>query len=130
MGRVTSCACSSVGLTAMFSLENKTALITGAGSGIGASIAETFARQGAHVFVTDRDAVTGTRVVGQIIAANNRAEFLHLDVTDAMECEQVARFIHERTGHLDILVNNAGIGHVGTISTTTADDVDRLYAVN
>jgi NAD(P)-dependent dehydrogenase (short-subunit alcohol dehydrogenase family) len=114
----------------MFSLQGKTALITGAGSGIGASIAETFARQGAHVFVTDRDEVTGARNTEPIAATGGRAEFLRLDVTNVMECEQVANAVYARVRHLDILVNNAGIGHVGTMATTTIDDVDRLYSVN
>ena len=114
----------------MFSLENKTALITGAGSGIGASIAETFTRQGARVFVTDRDEVTGAQTVEHIIALGGRAEFLQLDVTDVAACEHVAAVVHDRAQHLDILVNNAGIGHVGTMARTIGDDLDRLYAVN
>src|SRR5213078_446551 len=92
----------------MFSLQNKIALVTGAGSGIGAAIAETFARAGAFVFVTDRDEKSGREVADKIKARKNQAEFLSLDVT----------------------VNNAGIGHVGTMMQTTGADMDRLYSVN
>ncbi|OGV61722.1 MAG: short-chain dehydrogenase [Lentisphaerae bacterium RIFOXYB12_FULL_65_16] len=109
-----------------FDLTNKTVLVTGAGSGIGAAIAETFARANAQVFVTDRDPKTGGETVARIRAANGRAEFLPLEVTKEADCLAAV----ERVGSLDILINNAGIGHVGTMLTTTGDDMDRLYAVN
>jgi 2-keto-3-deoxy-L-fuconate dehydrogenase len=106
----------------MFNLHNKTALVTGAGSGIGAAIAETFAGAGAKVFVTDRDEKAG-RIIAERIG---KAEFLPLDVAQEDQCDRVAR----QVGRLDILVNNAGIGHVGTMLQTTGTDMDRLYAVN
>jgi 3-oxoacyl-[acyl-carrier protein] reductase len=114
----------------MFSLQSKTALITGAGSGIGASIADIFARQGARVFVTDRDEVTGARTAGQIVAAGGRAEFLRLDVTDVIECEQVASVVHERVGHLDILVTNAGGPPPGGFTSTALDAYEPALALN
>lgn len=106
----------------MFSLHDKVALVTGAGSGIGAAIAETFARAGAHVVVTDRDEKAGKNVAGRI----DKADFVALDVAQEDQCERVAREV----GRVDVLVNNAGIGHVGTILQTTAADLDRLHAVN
>jgi len=106
----------------MFSLANKVALVTGAGSGIGAAIAEAFAKAGAHVFVTDRDEKAGRNVAGRI----GKADFFALDVSQEDQCERAAREV----GHVDVLVNNAGIGHVGTILQTTAADLDRLHAVN
>ena len=113
----------------MFSLTNKTALITGAGSGIGAAIAETFARAGAHVFVTDINDATGHSHAARIAAAGLSAEFLPLDIADEAQCAEVARTVLARAP-LDILVNNAGIGHVGTMATTTGADLDRVCAVN
>ena len=113
----------------MFSLAHKTALITGAGSGIGAAIAETFASAGAHVFVTDINEAAGRAHAGQIAAAGMHAEFLPLDIADEAQCEEVARIVLARAP-LDILVNNAGIGHVGTMATTTGADLDRVCAVN
>ena len=114
----------------MFSLNGKIALVTGAGSGIGAAIAETYAAAGAFVFVTDRDAVGGTKTVDTIKAAGGDAQFLSLDVTDTSACAAVAKEVYARKSRLDILVNNAGIGHVGTLLQTSGDDMDRLYAVN
>jgi len=114
----------------MFRLDGKTALVTGAASGIGESIALTLAGAGAHVFVTDRDDTNGRRVTDAIRAQNGAAEFLSLDVTLEPDCARVAETVAAKHGALDILVNNAGIGHVGTVQTTSGDDMDRLYAVN
>ena len=114
----------------MFSLQNKTTLITGAGSGIGASIAEIFAHAGACVFVTDRDENSGRQTVATITAKGGQSEFLRLDVTREEETIAVAREVHRRRLRLDVLVNNAGVGHVGTLIQTTGADLDRLYAVN
>jgi NAD(P)-dependent dehydrogenase (short-subunit alcohol dehydrogenase family) len=117
-------------LRAMFSLKNKVALVTGAGSGIGAAIAETFARAGARLFIADRDAGGGAGTVARIQAANGSAEFLPLDVSKEEECDQARQTVHATAGRLDILVNNAGIGHVGTLLQTSGADLDRLYSVN
>jgi len=114
----------------MFGLQNKIALVTGAGSGIGAAIAETFARAGAFVFVTDRDEKSGNHSAEKIKAQKNHAEFLALDVTNEANCRQVSETVLSSKGRLDILVNNAGIGHVGTLLQTSGADLDRLYAVN
>lgn len=110
----------------IFELKGKSALVTGAGSGIGAAIADTFARAGAHVFATDVQLASATETAARIRSAGGAATPLALDVRDEAACAEVAR----HTGPLDILVNNAGIGHVGTALTTTGADLDRLYAVN
>ena len=114
----------------MFSLANKITLVTGAGSGIGAAIAEAFAQAGAHVFVADRDAQGGHATVEKIKATKASAEFIALDVTSEEDCERARQTTHNAFGRLDVLVNNAGIGHVGTLLQTTGADLDRLYAVN
>jgi NAD(P)-dependent dehydrogenase (short-subunit alcohol dehydrogenase family) len=110
----------------IFELTGKSALVTGAGSGIGAAIAQTFAAAGARVFATDVQIGTATETADRINAAGGSATALALDVRDEAACAEVAR----QTGVVDILVNNAGIGHVGTALTTTGADLDRLYAVN
>jgi 2-keto-3-deoxy-L-fuconate dehydrogenase len=114
----------------MFSLKDKIALITGAASGIGESIARTFAAAGARVFVADRDRAGGEAVASAICADKHVAEFLPLDVACEEQCDAARAVVHEKMGRLDILVNNAGIGHVGTILQTTGADLDRLYGVN
>ncbi len=114
----------------MFELKDKIALVTGAGSGIGESIALTFAQAGAHVIVTDRDIEGGQATTQAILDQQQKAEFVRLDVTDEDEAVQLAQRVVDQHGHLDILVNNAGIGQVGTIEQTRGEDMDRLYAVN
>lgn len=105
----------------MFSLKNKIALVTGAASGIGAAIAEIFAKAGAKVIVADRDEANGSPIATRI-----GGQFLELDVASEEECTRAA----PATGPIDILVNVAGIGHVGSLTNTTAADLDRLHAVN
>lgn len=105
----------------LFSLKSKTALVTGAASGIGAALAQTFAEAGAHVWVVDRN-----ETEGQTMAQRIGGHFLPLDVSSDAECLRAA----ETVGRLDILANVAGIGHVGSLPNTTAADLDRLHAVN
>jgi 2-keto-3-deoxy-L-fuconate dehydrogenase len=114
----------------MFRLAGKIALVTGAGSGIGAAIAETLARAGARVFATDCDADTARSTAARIQTAGGTAASLPLDVVDEKACELAASRVAAEAGTLDILVNNAGIGHVGTLATTSGADLDRLYRVN
>lgn len=110
----------------MFNLTAKTALVTGAGSGIGQAIAHAFAAAGAQVWVADRDTAAGAATVAAILAAGGRAEFAALDVSVAADADALAA----RLPVLDLLVNNAGIGHVGSLLGTAAADLDRLHAVN
>ncbi len=114
----------------VFHLNEKIALVTGAGSGIGAAIAETFAHAGAFVFVSDVNPQTGWAVVERIQGSGGKAGFLPLDVTREDDCAMVARVVLEQQGRLDILVNNAGIGSVGTLATTTGAEFDRIWSVN
>ncbi|MEP6945937.1 MAG: SDR family oxidoreductase [Acidobacteriota bacterium] len=114
----------------MFDLRGRVGLVTGAGSGIGESIASTLARAGAFVYVADIDVENGNRVAADIIADGNEATYLKLDIADTDECYAAAQNVLSAKGNLDILVNNAGIGHVGTILETTEADLDRLHAVN
>jgi len=114
----------------MFRLDNKITLVTGAGSGIGAAIAQTFALAGATVLVADRDQAAGEKTAGEIKQAGGQAGFVLLDIAREDDCQRVAAEVLQTHGRLDVLVNNAGIGHVGTILQTEGNDLDRLYAVN
>jgi 2-keto-3-deoxy-L-fuconate dehydrogenase len=114
----------------MFDLTGKIALVTGAASGIGEAIAVTLAGAGAFVYTADIDETNGQRVAEEIRNAAEQAAFLKLNVAEKADCASAARTILGTHKKLDILVNNAGIGHVGTILETTAEDLDRLYAVN
>ena len=114
----------------MFSLSGKTSIVTGAGSGIGAAIALRFAAAGAQVYVADRDPTGGAETCDRISSTGGRATFVLLDVTDPAACTSLVAQVIREAGTLDVLVNNAGIGKVGTILTTSDEDLDRLLAVN
>ncbi|TAL06737.1 MAG: SDR family oxidoreductase [Verrucomicrobia bacterium] len=105
----------------LFSLKNKTALVTGAASGIGAALGELFAYAGATVWIADRDEANGRAVAERI-----GGKFLLLDVASEADCARAAQTV----GALDVLANVAGIGYVGTLLNTTAADLDRLHTVN
>ena len=91
-------------------LEDKIALVTGAGAGIGRAIAETFAREGAHVVVTDRDGEAAREVADAIVKSNGSALAETVDVTDTEQVKELMQRLAEKFGRLDVLVNNAGVG--------------------
>jgi NAD(P)-dependent dehydrogenase (short-subunit alcohol dehydrogenase family) len=111
-------------------LDGKVALITGAASGMGASMARIFAREGAKVAVADVLEAEGRQVAADIVAANGAASFHRLDVTSEAEWRAVVEATVEEFGGLDILVNDAGI------SGSNVDDLfdtaawERLIAIN
>ena len=93
-----------------FRLDGATALVTGAGAGIGRAIAETFAGAGAAVAVTDIDAPAAEGVAGDIVAAGGRAFGVACDVTKQEDLAKVVDRTVSELGGLTILVNNAGGG--------------------
>lgn len=102
----------------------KTVFITGGGSGIGEAMARAFAEEGAFVWVGDRDEKAGT-----LVAKDIGGEFVAMDVSNHAATQELFGKLLE-TKRLDVLVNNAGIAHIGTVETTTEEDLDRLYSVN
>ena len=114
----------------MFDLQRKVAVVTGAGSGIGAAIARLFGRRGAAIAVVDRDADAASSVADEIARAGGVASAHRCDVSDPPSVEALFATLVSASRGIDILVNNAGIAHVGSIETTTPDDLDRLYRVN
>src|SRR4051794_24459543 len=113
----------------MFDLHHKVAVVTGAGSGIGAAIATLFARQGARVAVLDRN--DSAETTAEAIRGGGADAFaIRCDVSSDAEVSRTFAAIVREAGRVDILVNNAGIAHIGTVETTTPEDLDRLYAVN
>ena len=112
-------------------LDNKLALITGAGGGLGAALAHGFVREGARVIVADIDAARAGAVASQITEQGGRAWAEVLDVTDRAAVHRFADDIDTRLGAIDILVNNAGISGRAAIDAPEADTVwDRIIAVN
>lgn len=113
-----------------FSLQGKVTLVTGAGSGIGAAIAEAFVRAGALVYVADINAEAAQAQVRRLAGGPGVAKATALDVSDGPACEKLVKQILVSNGRCDVLVNNAGVGHVGTVLTTSPSDLERLWAVN
>ena len=95
-------------------LEGKVAVVTGGASGIGAAVVARFRAEGATALALD--VAEGADLV--------------CDVTDASAVDAAFDAVVAEHGRLDVLVNSAGIPHVGTVSTTSDDDLDRVYAVN
>jgi NAD(P)-dependent dehydrogenase (short-subunit alcohol dehydrogenase family) len=110
----------------VFELNNKSAVITGGGSGIGKAIATLFAQQGAAVHVIDIDAAACVEVVRDIQAQGGVVSAHPCDVT--RQTEVAARMAE--IGPIDILINNAGIAHIGKADDTSEGDFDRVINVN
>jgi 2-keto-3-deoxy-L-fuconate dehydrogenase len=115
----------------VFDLTGKITVVTGAGSGIGEAIANAFADAGAKVYIAERDEAKGILVADAIRRRGKSAEFIRTDIANEDDCKKCAAgVLDDNEGRCDVLVNNAGVGSVGTVLTTTAADLDRLYAVN
>src|SRR5690348_8719045 len=114
----------------MFRLDNKTAIITGGGSGIGKAIAEIFAGQGAFVYIIDMVEQGAGNVTKAILDKGHRAAFKKCDVSKQAVVKEVIDSIIVEAGTVHILVNNAGISHIGTAESTPEADFDRLLSVN
>jgi NAD(P)-dependent dehydrogenase (short-subunit alcohol dehydrogenase family) len=90
-------------------LENKVALITGAGGGIGRESALLFSAEGAAVVVVDRDDNSGRETAEAVKAAGGAAVYVHADVSRTDECARMVGTAEKEFGHLNVLFNNAGI---------------------
>ena len=113
----------------MLSFEGKTALVSGAASGIGKETARRFAQRGARVTCADKNGAGAAATAADIEAAGGKAEGITLDVT---EPGQVSAVIDEAAanGGIDILVNNAGITIVGSVETLTPAQWDTELDIN
>ncbi len=111
-------------------LTGKVAIITGASSGIGASLAELLAREGASVVLAARRRERLESLVDRIRGSGGKALAHQCDVTVRKEAEDLVHAAAKEYGRVDILVNNAGRGHFASIEETTDDTIERMFAVN
>ncbi len=110
----------------MFSLKNKTAVITGGGSGIGKAVAIMFAAQGAVVHILDLNMTGADETVAAIASGAGNASSHNCNISEQLQVKQVFAQI----GAFDILVNCAGIAHIGKADTTSEEDFEKVYNVN
>lgn len=110
-------------------LNNKNALVTGGGSGIGKSVCLRLASQGAKLLVVDIDHDAAQQTVEQIVAAGGSASGYACDIANHRQVLDTFQGILA-TDPIDLLINNAGIAHVGSLENTSEADLDRLYKVN
>lgn len=110
----------------MFQLNNKKAIVTGGGSGIGKAVCLLFGKAGAHVFVADLNKQAAEETVAAIKAAGGNATGMSVNVADQQEV--IAAYT--AAGNIDILVNSAGVSHIGKVETTSAEDFDKVFNVN
>ncbi|SMO47060.1 SDR family NAD(P)-dependent oxidoreductase [Solitalea koreensis] len=110
----------------MFSLQNKTAVITGGGSGIGRAISELFAKQGATVHILELSKENTAATIAAIEATGGKVFGHSCNVANQQEVVEV----FNKIGKVDILVNNAGIAHIGKADTTSEADFTKVFDVN
>ena len=112
-------------------LENKVAIVTGAGRNIGEEISRTFAQEGARVAVVDLDKGRGERVAGEINAAHpDHALQCICDVSSSSDVEKMVRAVAQKWGGVDILVNNAAWTDRKNILDLTEEEWDKVMAIS
>jgi 3-oxoacyl-[acyl-carrier protein] reductase len=112
-------------------LQNKVAIVTGAGSGFGHGIAERFAAEGAAVIVNDVNVENGEKVTAALRATGGRAQFVRADVSRGTDVENLLAQTLKAFGGLHIMVNNAGVSHRNQSMLDVSEaEFDRVYAIN
>ncbi|MCM2251512.1 MAG: SDR family oxidoreductase [Ramlibacter sp.] len=111
-------------------LNNRTAVVTGAASGIGRATARAFAEAGAKVILADIDEANGAKAAAELRSAGHAADFVKVDMTDAGSIESFAAQVQQRFGTPDVLVNGAGWGKNHPFVEGTPDLWDKMIKLN
>jgi 2-hydroxycyclohexanecarboxyl-CoA dehydrogenase len=111
-------------------LDEKVALVTGAGGGIGAAIAKSLAAEGAAVAALDRDGSAAEATVQELHAQGARAAAFAADITDSPAIRASVEEVRSTLGPIDVLVNCAGWDKIEPFLDNTEDDWDRIIAIN
>ncbi|MFR9803706.1 SDR family NAD(P)-dependent oxidoreductase [Pseudonocardia sp. RS010] len=119
-----------LGPEALFRLDGRVALVTGASSGLGVAFARAFAAAGAQVVVAARRAALLDETVAAIEDAGGQALAVKADVSDPAQCRAAVGHAHDRFGRVDILVNNAGVGTAVPATRETPQEFRAVVDVN
>jgi 3-oxoacyl-[acyl-carrier protein] reductase len=111
-------------------ITGRSVLVTGGTRGIGKGIARVFARAGAHVVITGRNAELGETAVSDLAGLDGTVTFARGDVTQKADCDRVIAEAVERNGGLDVLCANAGIFPMARLTDLTAGEIDEIFATN
>jgi 3-oxoacyl-[acyl-carrier protein] reductase len=111
-------------------LAHKTAVITGAGQGIGKTTALLFAREGASIVVADINEAHAQSTAAEVIAAGGKAIAVQVNVASMADCERATAAAMKEFGAIHILINNAGITRDATLAKMTEEQFDQVISVN
>lgn len=111
-------------------LKNKKAIILGATSGMGESMAYMYAKEGAEIIFTGRREEKGKAIESSIIANGGKATFVKADSTKTEDLEHVFKVAEEILGRIDILINNAGVAFTGPLEEITMETYDKIMNLN
>jgi len=111
-------------------LDGKTAVVTGAGQGIGAAVARALAAEGASVLVAGRTLSKVEAVAEELGGREHRAYAVACDVSDPADITRLAAVATDTLGRVDILVNNAGVAHSAPLARTTLEEWEEMFRIN
>jgi len=114
----------------LYTLKNKTAIITGGSKGIGRATTQLLAKSGAHVYFLDIDDAEGSALEKEIREAGHLSTFLNCNIASYEQVKKTIEDIYQQAGKIDILINNAGIAHIGTATSTSTEDFQKIVDVN
>lgn len=111
-------------------INNRVAVVTGGGAGIGAAICRFLARDGAHVAIWDRDISAAESLRAEIESMGRKALVCNVDVADRQQIDAAATQVREVLGPVGILVNNAGVSPEQDFVAITEEEWDRVFNIN